>query len=162
MPRPRNPLVQEFMQAGMGRRQAFQLAKVVDHPIALQMFQQRDLSLADAAGMATNWPHSGEQALLSFHVLNGWKFKDAEAAYLNAVDTFVDDVLSVNPEIDDKELHRLVDDRLAGPVRRMEYLPRIVQKCTIQPAPSDPLAEAVAEIRRLRSMLQDAGIDPDS
>ena len=164
MPRPKNPLVQELMQQGMGRRQAFQLAKIVDHPVALAMFQERKLSLADAAGMATRWPYRGEQALLSVHVSNGWKLKDAEIAYSAAVQEAVRELDAVNPNISDADALKIVDERVCGPIRRGEFLPgpRIVHNCTIQPPPPDPLIEAVAEIRRLRSKLQDLGVDPDS
>ena len=162
MPRPKNTVVQDFIQAGMGRRQAFQLAKVMDGPIALQRVQQHRLSLADAAKMAKDWPdYRGEQALLSFHVLNGWKLRDAEAAYSAAVQDAIGELEAVNPGMSNTDALRIVDERVTGPVRDMVQLPRKVQSCTIQPVPSDPLAEAVAEIRRLRVMLQDVGVNPD-
>lgn len=167
MPRPRNPLVDEFTKAGFSRRHAFRLAQVVGNPIAWQLYQQRRLSVADAARLVKDYPRHGEQCLLAFHVMNGWRLKDAEAAFREAVDTVAAEVLALNPNVCINDLHRVIDDRVAGPVRRMECLPRIAPIGTI-PAGSDdagranPLAEAVAEIQRLRSKLYDLGVDPDS
>ena len=104
--------------------------------------------------------------LLAFHVMNGWPLRDTEAAYRDAVDTVAAEVLAVNPEVSDNDLHRVIDDRVAGPVRKMELLPRITPIGTIAGVSGDvfrpdPLAEAVAEIQRLRSKLYDLGVDPD-
>ena len=151
MPRPRNPLVEQFTKAGFSRRHAFRLAQVVGSPVAWQLYRDGRLSVADAARLAKDYPQHGEQCLLAFHVLNGWRMRDAEDAYREAVDAVAAEVLAVNPNVSDNDLHQIIDDRVAGPVRRMECLPRIAPIGTIAGwfgglLRPDPLAEAVAEI----------------
>ena len=171
MPRPKNPTAESLMKAGISRRQAFRVARIIQSPIARQLYRAGRLSADDAARLAKDYPDHGEQCLLAFHVMSGWRLRDAEEAYWEAVHAIASEVLGGNPDVAVGDLHRIIDDRVAGPVRRMEYLPRIVPIGTI-PDPSAPvhppdpieqaLAEAVAEIQRLRSKLYDLGVDPDS
>ena len=168
MPKPRNPLVAELMQIGFSRRDAFRVARIEPHPIASRMFRLGLLSLAESDRMVKNWPFHGEQAIMAFHVMSGWRLKDAELAYQTAVKTAVGDAMAGESDISDAALHAYVDSVVAGPVRAGESFPtpfpdtdgnRAIWHDS-QPQP-DALADAVAEIRRLRAILQDMGVDPD-
>ena len=120
MPRVENPKVKALMAQGFPRRQAYRMVKLAGHPVAHQMFQQERLSLADAAGLATRWPYHGEQCLLAFHVVNGYRLRDAEAAYLSAVRTAI---AGLDSALSDEEMLWAVDKAVAEPVRQLYLMP---------------------------------------
>ena len=107
-------------------------------PVAWQLYREGRLSVAAAARLVKDYPQQGEQCLLAYHVVNGWRLRDAEAAYREAVHAVAAEVLSVNPNVSDNDLHRVIDDRVAGPVRRMECLPGIAPIGTIPAMQVEP------------------------
>lgn len=174
MPRPKNQLVVDLMAYGFSRRDAFRVANIKKHRIPWHLYCEGLLSTADAARLAKEWPYHGEQAIMACHVMNGWKLKDAEDAYLVAIQIVMKEALSLDWDMPMEELMAYSEEHLMVPMRaNLGVVPAQFRapaqrggnsakwhdSGTTEPTPD--LAEAVAEIQRLRAMLHDLGADPN-
>ena len=175
MARPRNPLVAAFVQFGFSRRDAFRLAKIQQHRIPWQLYTQGLLSVAESARLVQDWPFEGEQALLACHLMGGWKLKDAELAYLIAIQIVMNEALALDSNMPDAELMAYIEKSLIVPLRANNgVIPdqyrspkqaagnRAIWHDSEATQPTPGMAEAVTEIARLRSKLYDCGVDPDA
>ena len=171
MPRPKNPDVAELMEWGFSRRDAFRLSRVRKHPITWQMFGQDRLSLADAEKMVKEYDYEGEQAIIASHLMRGWKFKDAESAFWVAIITGVKEAEALDPSMSDAQMneylnaHHLPQHYPGGvyPAPPTKKATNHAKWHDSEPAKATAdLADAVAEIQRLRSKLYDLGVDPDA
>ena len=171
MPRQRNQLVAELMRFGFSRRDAFRVAKIQQHPIPWQLYTEGLLSTAEAARLVKVWPYHGEQAIMACHVMQGWKLKDSETHYLIAIQIVVKEALDLDWDMSDSELQSYIEKNLIMPMRaNLGIIPdqyrtpknKVSNRATRHDSATPDIAEAVAEIQRLRSKLHDLGVDPDS
>ena len=155
--------------AGMSERQAKYFRKGWANPITRVMLAGGHVKPYQAARLVDEW-ELGSLALISLHVMDhGWALKDAELAILQ--------VCSVerlhHPDIDVVELTRLINAKYVEPMRRRDAEGRVIgltgqtypkpvraEGANLHPS-ADMLPDAVAEIKRLRELLLELGVDPD-
>ena len=155
--------------AGMSERQAKYFRKGWANPITRVMLAGGHVKPYQAARLVDEW-ELGELALISMHVMDhGWALKDAELAILQ--------VCSVerlqHPDIDVAELTRMINAKYVEPMRQRDAEGRVIgltgqtypkpvraERANLPPS-ADMLPDAVAEIKRLRELLLDLGVDPD-
>ena len=154
---------------GISERQAKYFRKGWANPITRVMLAGEHVKPYEAARLVDEW-EMGELALISLHVMeHGWELKDAELAILQ--------VHSVgrlqHPDIEAAELTRMLNAEYVEPMRQRDAEGRVTgltgqtlptpvrtEGANLHP-PADVLPDAVAEIKRLREMLHDLGVDPD-
>ena len=162
--------VKAFAEAtGMSERQAKYWRKGCSNPITRVMLEGGHVKPYEAARLVDEWD-MGALALISIHVMeHGWKLKDAELTILQ--------VCSVgrlqHPDIEAAELTRMLNAKYVEPMRRRDAEGRVTgltgqtlptparaEGANLHPS-ADMLPDAVSEIKRLREMLFDLGVDPD-
>ena len=162
--------VKAFAEAtGMSERQAKYWRKGWANPATRVMLVGRHVKPYQAARLVDEWD-LGSLALISLHVMDhGWKLEDAELAILQ--------VCSVErlqyPGLEAAELTRMINAKYVEPMRRRDAEGRVIgvtgqtypkpvraKGANLHP-PADMLPDAVSEIKRLREMLLDLGVDPD-
>ena len=154
---------------GMSERQAKYWRKGWANPITRVMLAGGHVKPYEAARLVDEW-EMDTLALISMHVMDhGWALKDAELAILQ--------VCSVerlqHPDIDVAELTRMINAKYVEPMRQRDAEGRVTglteqtyptpvrtKRANLHPL-TDMLPDAVAEIKRLRGMLFDLGVDPD-
>ena len=154
---------------GMSERQAKYWRKGCSNPITRVMLEGGHVKPYEAARLVDEWD-MGALALISIHVMeHGWALKDAELAILQ--------VCSVerlqHPDIDVAELTRMINAKYVEPMRRRDAEGRVIgltgqtypkpvrtKRANLHPS-ADMLPDAVSEIKRLRELLHDLGVDPD-
>ena len=152
---------------GMSERQAKYFRKGWANPVTRVMLAGGHVRPYQAARLVDEW-ELGELALISLHVIeHGWDLKDAELAILQ--------VHSVerlhHPGLETAELTRMINAKYVEPMRRRDAEGRLTG-VTGQTLPTpvrakganlhpDMLPDAVSEIKRLRELLLDLGVDPD-
>ena len=161
--------VKAFAEAtGMSERQAKYWRKGWANPVTRVMLEGGHVKPYQAARLVDEW-ELGELALISLHVMeHGWELKDAELAILQ--------VCSVerlqHPDIDVAELTQMINAKYVEPMRRRDAegrvigltgqtYPKPVRTKRANLHPSADLDDAVSEIKRLRDLLHDLGVDPD-
>ena len=170
MPRPKNQLVQDLIsEAGLSRRQAFDFVKGWESPVVRELYAEDRVSIAQGARLVRDYPQLGEQAILALHVAAGWTLRDAEWAFwamiLNTIGEFP-------PDASDATICEYLNKVKLEPIRQGGLFPMPLNRaklhetppaesCKVARNPDLALAEAVAEIRRLREILADVGVDPD-
>ena len=155
--------------AGMSERQAKYWRKGCSNPITRMMLKGEYIKPYQAARLVDEWS-MGALALISLHVMDhGWKLEDAELTILQ--------VCSVErlqyPGLEAAELTRMINAKYVEPMRQRDAEGRVTgltgqtypkqvrtERANLHP-PADVLPDAVAEIKRLREMLHDLGVDPD-
>ena len=155
--------------AGMSERQAKYFRKGWANPITRVMLAGGHVKPYQAARLVDEWD-LGSLALISIHVMDhGWALKDAELTLLQ--------VCSVerlqHPDLDVVELTRMINAKYVEPMRQRDAEGRVIgvteqtlptparaEGANLHPS-ADVLPDAVAEIKRLREMLFDLGVDPD-
>ena len=155
--------------AGMSERQAKYWRKGCSNPITRVMLAGGHVKPYEAARLVDEWD-LGALALISLHVMDhGWALKDAELAILQ--------VCSVerlqHPDLDVVELTRMINAKYVEPMRQRDAEGRVIgvteqtypkpvrtKRANLHPS-ADMLPDAVAEIKRLRELLHDLGVDPD-
>ena len=154
---------------GMSERQAKYFRKGWANPVTRVMLAGGHVKPYQAARLVDEW-EMGELALISLHVMeHGWELKDAELAILQ--------VCSVErlqyPGLEAAELTRMINAKYVEPMRRRDAEGRVTgvtgqtlptpvraKGANLHPS-ADMLPDAVSEIKRLRGMLLDLGVDPD-
>ena len=154
---------------GISERQAKYWRKGWANPVTRVMLEGGHVKPYQAARLVDEWD-LGSLALISIHVIeHGWELKDAELAILQ--------VCSVgrlqHPDIEAAELTRMINAKYVEPMRERDAEGRVTG-LTGQTLPTparakganlhssaDVLPDAVTEIKRLRGMLFDLGVDPD-
>ena len=154
---------------GMSERQAKYFRKGWANPITRVMLAGGHVKPYQAARLVDEW-ELGALALISLHVMDhGWAIKDAELAILQ--------VHSVgrlqHPDIEAAELTRMLNAEYVEPMRQRDAEGRVTgltgrtlptpvrgKRANLHPS-ADMLPDAVSEIKRLREMLLDLGVDPD-
>ena len=154
---------------GMSERQAKYFRKGWANPVTRVMLDGGHVKPYQAARLVDEWD-LGSLALISLHVMDhGWKLEDAELAILQ--------VCSVerlhHPDIDVAELTRMINAKYVEPMRRRDAEGRVIgvtgqtyptpvrtKRANLHPS-ADMLPDAVSEIKRLRELLLDLGVDPD-
>ena len=154
---------------GMSERQAKYFRKGWVNPVTRVMLAGGHVKPYQAARLVDEWD-MGALALISIHVIeHGWAIKDAELAILQ--------VCSVgrlqHPDIEAAELTRMLNAEYVEPMRQRDAEGRVTgltgqtlpmtaraEGANLHPV-ADMLPDAVAEIKRLREMLLDLGVDPD-
>ena len=154
---------------GFSERQAKYFRKGWVNPVTRVMLAGGHVKPYQAARLVDEW-ELGSLALISIHVIeHGWELKDAELAILQ--------VCSVgrlqHPDIEVAELTRMINAEYVEPMRERDAEGRVtgVTGQTL-PTPArakganlhssaDVLPDAVSEIKRLRELLLDLGVDPD-
>ena len=154
---------------GISERQAKYFRKGWANPVTRVMLEGGYVKPYQAARLVDEW-ELGELALISLHVMeHGWELKDAELAILQ--------VHSVerlqHPGLEAAELTRMVNAKYVEPMRRRDAEGRVIgltgqtypkpvrtKRANLHPS-ADMLPDAVTEIKRLRGMLFDLGVDPD-
>ena len=155
--------------AGMSERQAKYWRKGCSNPITRVMLAGGHVKPYQAARLVDEWEME-PLALISIHVMeHGWALKDAELAILQ--------VHSVgrlqHPDIEAAELTRMLNAEYVEPMRQRDAEGRVTgltgqtlptpvraKGANLHPS-ADMLPDAVSEIKRLREMLLDLGVDPD-
>ena len=156
--------------AGMSERQAKYWRKGCSNPVTRVMLEGGHVKPYEAARLVDEWD-LGALALISLHVMDhGWALKDAELAILQ--------VCSVerlqHPDMEVAELASMITAKYVEPMRQRDAEGRVTgltgqtypkpvrtEGANLHP-PADVLPDAVAEIKRLREMLHDLGVDPDA
>ena len=154
---------------GISERQAKYFRKGWANPITRVMLAGEHVKPYEAARLVDEW-EMGELALISLHVMeHGWELKDAELAILQ--------VHSVerlqHPGLEAAELTRVINAKYVEPMRRRDAegqvtgvtgqtypTPVRTKGANLHPS-ADMLPDAVSEIKRLREILLDLGVDPD-
>ena len=154
---------------GMSERQAKYWRKGCSNPITRVMLAGGHVKPYEAARLVDEWDLE-TLALISLHVMDhGWKLKDAELAILQ--------VCSVerqqHPDIEVDELVSIINAKYVEPMRRRDAEGRVIgltgqtypkpvrtKRANLHPS-ADMLPDAVSEIKRLRGMLLDLGVDPN-
>ena len=154
---------------GMSERQAKYWRKGCSNPITRVMLAGGHVKPYEAARLVDEWD-MGALALISLHVMDhGWALKDAELTILQ--------VCSVerlqHPDLDVVELTRMINAKYVEPMRQRDAEGRVIgvteqtypkpvrtKRANLHPS-ADMLLDAVAEIKRLRDLLHDLGVDPD-
>ena len=154
---------------GMSERQAKYWRKGLANPITRVMLEGGHVKPYQAARLVDEWELC-DLALISLHVMDhGWELKDAELAILQ--------VCSVerlqHPDIDVAELTRMINAKYVEPMRQRDAEGRVTgvteqtwpkpvrtEGANLHPS-ADMFPDAVNEIKRLREMLHDLGVDPD-
>ena len=154
---------------GISERQAKYFRKGWANPITRVMLAGEHVKPYEAARLVDEW-EMGELALISIHVMeHGWALKDAELAILQ--------VCSVerqqHPDIEVAELTRMINAKYVEPMRQRDAEGRVTgvtgqtypkpvrtKRANLHPS-ADMLPDAVSEIKRLRGMLLDLGVDPN-
>ena len=154
---------------GISERQAMYFRKGWANPVTRVMLAGGHVKPYQAARLVDEW-ELGELALISLHVMeHGWDLKDAELAMLQ--------VCSVErlqyPGLEAAELTRMVNAKYVEPMRRRDAEGRVTgvtgqtlpkpagpKGANLHPS-ADMLPDAVSEIKRLRELLLDLGVDPD-
>ena len=152
----------------MSERQAKYWRKGWANPITRVMLDGGHVKPYKAARLVDEWEME-PLALISIHVMDhGWKIKDAELAIL--------EVLRVgrlqHPDIESAELIRILNAEYVEPMRQRDAEGRVTgltgqtlpmttraEGANLHPS-ADMLLDAVAEIKRLRELLLDLGVDP--
>ena len=156
-------------EMGMSERQVKYWRKGWSNPITRVMMLGGHVKPYEAARLVDEWD-MGALALISLHVMDhGWALKDAELTILQ--------VCSVerlqHPDIEAAELVSMINAKYVEPMRRRDAEGRVIgltgqtypkpvrtEDANLHPV-ADMLPDAVAEIKRLREMLLDLGVDPD-
>ena len=154
---------------GISERQAKYFRKGCSNPITRMMLEGEYIKPYQAARLVDE-REMGELALISLHVMDhGWELKDAELAMLQ--------VCSVErlqyPGLEAAELTRMINAKYVEPMRQRDAEGRVTgltgqtypkpvrtERANLHP-PADMLPDAVSEIKRLRELLHDLGVDPD-
>ena len=154
---------------GMSERQAKYWRKGCSNPITRVMLEGGHVKPYEAARLVDEWD-MGALALISLHVMDhGWALKDAELTILQ--------VCSVerlqHPDLEVAELVSMINAKYVEPMRQRDAEGRVTgltgqtypkpvrtKRANLHPV-ADMLPDAVAEIKRLREMLLDLGVDPD-
>ena len=131
-------------------------------------------------GLIKDFPDQGDQAVLAVHVDVGWTLSEAERAYFSVISDALREVAIGHPELWDDERE---EEHCRKTAERMNAIDLMVIRTgglfprpttgqrhrganrangTIQTDSAPAMADAVAEIARLRSKLHDLGVDPDS
>ena len=177
--------VKLFAEAtGMSERQAKYWRKGCANPITRVMLEGGHVKPYQAARLVDEWD-MGALALISLHVMeHGWALKDAELAILQVCSV----ERLQHPDIDVAELTRMINAKYVEPMRRRDAEGRVTG-VTDQTLPAtaraeganlhhvadmlpdanganlhssaDVLPDAITEIKRLRGILFDLGVDPD-
>ena len=156
-------------EVGMSERQAKYWRKGWANPITRVMLDGEHVKPYQAARLVDEW-ELGELALISLHVMDhGWALKDAELAIIQVCSM----ELLQHPDIDVAELTRMINGKYVEPMRRRDAEGRVIgvtgqtlptpvrtKRANLHPS-ADVLPDAVTEIKRLREMLLDLGVDPD-
>ena len=154
---------------GMSERQAKYWRKGCSNPFTREMLEGGHVKPYQAARLVDEWD-LGALALISLHVMeHGWALKDAELAILQ--------VCSVerlqHPDMEDAELASTITAKYVEPMRQRDaegwvtgvtgqtYPTPVRTKGANLHPPADVLPDAVEEIKRLREMLHDLGVNPD-
>ena len=162
--------VKAFAQfTGMSERQAKYWRKGWANPITRVMLAGGHVKPYEAARLVDEWDLE-TLALISIHVMDhGWALKDAELTILQ--------VCSVerlqHPDLDVVELTRMINAKYVEPMRQRDAEGRVIgvteqtypkpvrtKRANLHPS-ADMLPDAVAEIKRLRELLLDLGVDPN-
>lgn len=155
--------------AGMSERQAKYFRKGWANPITRVMLAGGHVKPYQAARLVDEW-EMGELALISIHVMeHGWELKDAELAMLQVCNV---ERLQY-PGLEAAELTRMINAKYVEPMRQRDAEGRVTgvteqtypkpvrtKRANLHPS-ADMLPDAVYEIKRLREMLLDLGVDPD-
>ena len=154
---------------GMSERQAKYWRKGCSNPITRVMLAGGHVKPYEAARLVDEWDLE-TLALISIHVMDhGWALKDAELAILQ--------VCSVerqqHPDIEVDELVSIINAKYVEPMRQRDAEGQVIgvtgqtypkpvrtEGANLHPS-ADMLPDAVAEIKRLRDLLHDLGVDPD-
>ena len=180
MPRPKNPLVAALVQSGFSRREAFRIAKLRTSPVAWWLYTNERISSTEGCRLIREYPDPGDQAVLALHVDAGWALSEAERAYFNVISDALREVAIGHPELWDDEREEEHCQKTAEKMNAVDLM--VIRTGGLFPRPTtgqgqkganraiwhdseDPapaMADAVAEIQRLRSKLHDLGVDPDS
>ena len=154
---------------GMSERQAKYWRKGCSNPITRVMLEGGHVKPYEAARLVDEWDLE-TLALISIHVMDhGWALKDAELTILQ--------VCSVerlqHPDLEVEELVSMINAKYVEPMRRRDAEGRVIgltgqtypkpvrtKRANLHPS-ADMLPDAVSEIKRLRGMLLDLGVDPD-
>lgn len=155
--------------AGMSERQAKYWRKGWANPVTRVMLAGGHVKPYQAARLVDEWD-LGSLALISIHVMDhGWALKDAELTLLQ--------VCSVerlqHPDIEVAELTRMINAKYVEPMRQRDAEGRVTgvtgqtypkpvrtKRANLHPS-ADMLPDAVSEIKRLRGLLLDLGVDPN-
>ena len=156
-------------EMGMSERQVKYWRKGWSNPITRVMLLGGHVKPYEAARLVDEWDLE-TLALISLHVMDhGWALKDAELTILQ--------VCSVerlqHPDLEVAELVSMINAKYVEPMRQRDAEGRVTgltgqtypkpvrtKRANLHPV-ADMLPDAVAEIKRLREMLQDLGVDPD-
>ena len=154
---------------GMSERQAKYWRKGCSNPITRVMLEGGHVKPYEAARLVDEW-ELGELALISLHVIDhGWPLKDAELAILQVCsverlqhpDLEVDELVSmINAKYVEPMRQRDAEGRVTGVTGQTYPKPVRTKRANLHPS-ADMLPDAVSEIKRLRELLQDLGVDPD-
>ena len=155
--------------SGMSERQAKYWRKGCSNPITRMMLAGGHVKPYQAARLVDE-RDMGELALISLHVMDyGWKLEDAELAILQACSV----ERLQHPDIETLELMKMLNAEYVEPMRQRDAEGRVTgltgqtlptpvrtEGANLHPR-ADVLPDAVEEIKRLREMLHDLGVDPD-
>ena len=154
---------------GMSERQAKYWRKGCSNPITRVMLAGGHVKPYEAARLVDEWDLE-TLALISIHVMDhGWALKDAELAILQVCsverqqhpDIEVDELVSIiNAKYVEPMRQRDAEGRVTGVTGQTYPKPVRTKRANLHPS-ADVLPDAVAEIKRLREMLFDLGVDPD-
>ena len=154
---------------GISERQAKYWRKGWANPITRVMLAGGHVKPYEAARLVDEWD-MGALALISIHVMeHGWALKDAELTILQVCsverlqhpDLEVDELVSmINAKYVEPMRQRDAEGRVTGVTGQTYPKPVRTKRANLHPS-ADMLPDAVSEIKRLRGMLLDLGVDPN-